>query len=194
MSAHLSVTDPNSKISWECSLDHDEFEKVKAYCKEAPPCHNAIFGSCIPIRLNKHFFEDLFLPNTLKLVFRLDHLMRFFFEALATLFWDIISFPMRGATLLPWTLWNCSKGETPLHKFLKEKRCAQHILNQEWIFAKLEAKIPHHEEKKWLEYHSFSWSSIKGGLREEMNDAGSDKHYVLKGRVNFIDMPYSKRK
>jgi hypothetical protein len=182
MSYQLQVFNSDKSITWQKSLNEEEFTKVQEYTKGENKV-SLFYANLVPVRTNNfhNFSKDLFLPLTLRANARkVNDSVGSYFLLLAALVFDLLTFPIRLITAIPRVISNPKKEDNLFYKYLLTQNVDKKLLELdlvkvsfEWE-SKIEKSIP---KTRIIDGDRVQTYSNKISHHEEKD-------------VNFIELPF----
>jgi|GEM_PF-2755525 len=136
--ASLNITPPGGN-SWEMALSRDQSRQVKGFLETSGERNYRIpYTAITTVRTNTlgNFAKDFFLPTLINYLHRVEGVATIAIATITALFFDILTLPIRGITLIPRILTNANRPENKFHTWLKENRAPDAVLQAEAVRVK----------------------------------------------------------
>ncbi|NGX34129.1 MAG: hypothetical protein K1060chlam1_00478 [Candidatus Anoxychlamydiales bacterium] len=172
MSVHIKVTNRENDFSWEKDLTASR-ERTQVHSSLSKGSQSAhLFKACVyPIRTHNllDFSKDFFLPHsvnhTIDFIGKVQNIAGKIFLMLASLVFDIVTFPLRLLTFIPRIISNSQQKPIPFYEYLKGQNVDPKLLEANWVRVEL----------SWFTnqpppgYDLFAYYAKSGSIKKNIN-------------------------
>lgn len=181
VSASVEFSCSDQTVYSKYNIGLEDLKEISRCCESSPEPSAIFAGLIYPIRTNRSFFRDFFLPTYMNHTCTIENVALRALAIFAAILLDVISFPVRFAFTPIRALWNAYRSEYPVHKFLREKNWFEGLWNAEKLCVKV----------KWIEKGDKNslWTLEKDPSGKQ-SFKYNNKRFTEVRQVNLIDVPY----
>lgn len=112
MSKILKIYNPENNMAWQKEITDNEFNILRS--SKRSKVIPVIPATLMPVRTNnlKNFAKDFFLPTLFNHAIKVEQVGRKIFAILASLIWDMLTFPIRLLTCIPRVIVNINSASS----------------------------------------------------------------------------------